>query len=231
MLMAPAGSLPKVMPPKSHDQLDDAHGAQEQARDARKPKKKGQEQQVAAADAATAAGETKDCAVAADLRRAKTAGEALLRPSATDGLIARASKNSTPSLIDKNLTVLRRTRGAAGAEGGCAKGQDEIDRILKDAGYDSDEARGHGEIVPLNNMQASPLTRTLLFPMWPLTRLQRHDPTLSLMVMQRKLLQRGIGIELIGMPSYTLEATIQAWSAMNAPRHITHQHPAFMPPS
>ena len=122
------------MPPKMHVQAEDAQDTTEQARDLRKPKKKGQEQTVAAADAAGAAEGGKEAAIASDSRRTKTAGEALLRPSATDGLIARASKISTPALIDKKgtaLAALRRTRGVPGAEGGGAKTQEEIDRCLK----------------------------------------------------------------------------------------------------
>ena len=89
---------------------------------------------MAAADAAGAAEGGKEASIASDSRRTKTAGEALLRPSATDGLIARASKISTPALIDKKgtaLAALRRTRGVPGAEGGGAKTQEEIDRCLK----------------------------------------------------------------------------------------------------
>ncbi len=53
---------------------------------------------VAAAGVASAEShpQSKESPVPLDLRRTKTAGEALLRPSATDGLIARASKRWAP---------------------------------------------------------------------------------------------------------------------------------------
>ena len=166
-------SFPKAIPPKVLSWPDEAQEAKEKVPDARKPKKKGQEQIVGMVDSAATVGESKDAAVAADLRLTKSAGEALLRPSATDGLIARASKMSMPSLFDKKTTALRRTRGVAGAEVSCAKGQDEIDWILKDAGHSSDGAPGHGDIVPLNNIH-----NTLTDPVHP-CRLAKQRPSRS----------------------------------------------------
>ncbi len=159
---------------------------------------------------AEAATESKDHATG-DLRRCKTAGEALLRPSTTDGLIARVSKISSPSLIDKkgSPTAALRHQNASTADAASAKSQDDLQRILKDYKLDSDDDT-RGDIVPLNNVQ-------------------RQDVTLSLTAMQRKLLQRGIGIELVGMPPPAIDLTIRAWSAKNAPRHILQQVPAFLP--
>jgi hypothetical protein len=158
--------------------------------------------------------ESKDHTPPVDLRRTKTAGEALLRPSATDGLIARVSKISTPSLIDKKGTpraALQRTQNASAADAASTKSQDDLQRILKDCKPDADDEHSRGEAVPLSNVQ-------------------RQDITLSLTAMQRKLLQRGIGIELVGMPPPAIDLTIRAWSAKNAPRHILQQVPAFLPP-
>ena len=137
----------------------------------------------AEASSAVAGSEPKESSVPLDLRRTKTAGEALLRPSATDGLIARASKISTLSLIDKKgapRAALRMNQAAAEADAGGTKSQGELQRILKvllfvcrrhrplalilpqDTGYDSDETPRHGEAVPLNNIQVPSNSHTHL---------------------------------------------------------------------
>ena len=88
----------------------------------------------AEASSAVAGSEPKESSVPLDLRRTKTAGEALLRPSATDGLIARASKISTLSLIDKKgapRAALRMNQAAAEADAAGTKSQEELQRILK----------------------------------------------------------------------------------------------------
>ncbi len=183
-------------------------------RSIRKAKGKPQDQAVEKStetSPAEASTESKDLSTG-DLRRCKTAGEALLRPSTTDGLIARVSKISTLSLIDKIGTpraALQRQQNASTADAASAKSQDDLQRILKDYKLDSDDDP-RGEIVPLNNMQ-------------------RQEVTLSLTAMQRKLLQRGIGIELVCMPPPAIDLTIRARSAKNAPRHILQQVPAFLP--
>jgi len=172
--------------------------------------------------------DSKDHATPVDLRRTKTAGEALLRPSATDGLIARVSKISTPSLIDKKgtpRTALQRTQNASAADAGSTKSQDDLQRILKDCKPDNDDDH-RGEAVPLSNVRAPTF---LQYKIVTFGQVQRQDITLSLTAMQRKLLQRGIGIELVGMPPPAIDLTIRAWSAKNAPRHILQQVPAFLP--